>query len=79
MSRFIPEIATFFKQLFEFVVMALGIALIAAYVVIVDSAGLKTFGERDWALLSKRMDSSKEHRKLSDRTKRRLRRKATRF
>jgi amino acid permease len=79
MSKFSPEIAAFFKQLIEFFVMILGLALFLAYAVFADSAGRKTFGKRDWAMLSKRMDSSKKHRKLSDKTKRRLRKKAIGF
>ena len=79
MSKFSPDIAAFLKQLIEFFVMILGLALFVAYAVFADSAGRKTFGKRDWAMLSKRMDSSKKHRKLSDKTKRRLRKKAFGF
>ena len=79
MSIFSPDIAAFLKQLFEFFAMVLGLALFVAYAVFADSAGRKTFGKRDWAMLSKRMDSSKKHRKLSDKTKRRLRKKAIGF
>ena len=79
MSKFSPDIAAFLKQLIEFFVMILGLALFVAYAVFADSSGRKTFGKRDWAMLSKRMDSSKKHRKLSDKTKRRLRKKAFGF
>jgi len=79
MSKFSPEVAAFLEQLIEFFVMILGFALFVAYAVFADSAGRKTFGKRDWAMLSKRMDSSKKHRKLSDKTKRRLRKKAIGF
>ncbi|MDB0060709.1 hypothetical protein N9F77_00875 [Gammaproteobacteria bacterium] len=79
MSKFSPEVAAFLEQLIEFFVMILVFALFVAYAVFADSAGRKTFGKRDWAMLSKRMDSSKKHRKLSDKTKRRLRKKAIGF
>ena len=79
MSKFSPDIAAFLKQLIEFFVMISGLALFVAYAVLADRAGRKTFGKRDWAILSKRMDGSKEHRKLSDKTKRRLRKKAIGF
>ena len=78
-SKFSPEITSLLKQLFELVVVVLGFSLFVAYVICIESAGRKTFGKRDWAMLSKRMDGSKKHRKLSDKTKRRLRKKAIGF
>ena len=78
-SKFSPEITSLLQQLFELVVVVLGFSLYVAYVICIESAGRKTFGKRDWAMLSKRMDGSKKHRKLSDKTKRRLRKKAIGF
>jgi hypothetical protein len=78
-SKFSPEITSLLQQLFELVVVILGFSLFVAYVICIESAGRKTFGKRDWAMLSKRMDRSKKHRKLSDKTKRRLRKKAIGF
>ena len=78
-SKFSPEITSLLQQLFELVIVVLGFSLFIAYAICIESAGRKTFGKRDWAMLSKRMDRSKKHRKLSDKTKRRLRKKAIGF
>ena len=78
-SKFSPEITSLLQQLFELVVVVLGFSLFVACAICIESSGRKTFGKRDWAMLSKRMDRSKKHRKLSDKTKRRLRKKAIGF
>lgn len=79
LNKFNPEIWQQIWQVIQAIAVMIGMALWLVLASCIDETGRETYGKRDWELVKRRMNSSKKHKALSQKTKNRLLRKTFGF